>query len=197
MGRYVKRADIIVRLQSKVKFDESGADQSKMSYELLDRLISEAETQVELDLSPRYEVPFKGVNDEAFGVLPVHTRDIIRTLSELQSVIRVLETDFGRGTSIDGERYTKPISDRYNSLINDKLLKKKMAKEDDESNQWKYPPLPSLKLAYFNTEADDGYMGMVINTSRGIGSYPIEQINSPGENWWTGVLSDTGDLGER
>lgn len=197
MGRYVSREDVISRLQSKVKFDETGADQSKMSYTLLDRLISEAESQVELDLTPRYEVPFKGAADEAFRTLPTLTRDIIRTLAELQSVVRVLETDFGRGTSVDGERYTKPITDRYNSMINDKLLKKKMAKEDDESNQWKYPPLPNLKLAYFNTEADDGYMGIVINTSRGIGSYPIEQINSPGENWWTGVLSDTRDLGER
>lgn len=196
MARYINRADIKVRLEGKVKFDPTGADPSKMSDALLDRLISEAESQVELDLSPRYEVGFKGICDESFTTLPTMTRDMIRTLCELQSVIRVLETDFGRGTSVDGERYSKPLGDRYKDYIENKLLKKKMAKEDDESGQWKYPPLPNLKLAYFNTEADDGYMGMVINTSRGIGSYPIEQINSPGENWWTGVIG-SGDSGER
>lgn len=183
MGLYIKEDDVKVRLLGKVKFTDVESDQNAMQIKLLRRLIEEAEGEVEFDLSPRYETPFVTITGDKFEKLPARpTREILRTLCELKSCIRVLETDFGRGTSINGTAYSESLQKRY-----DAILEKVMArKEEDSGTGWKYPPLLDLKRNYFNTEADDGFQGMVISTSnRGErDSYPYETINDPSSNWY-------------
>lgn len=189
MGLYITADDVKVRLVGKVRFTEDEEDENKMSMKLLGRLINEAEGAVEHDLSPRYEVPFKEQTAGTFKALPDRpTKETIRTLCEMMAVIRVLETDFGRGSSVDGEKYKKTQQDRYDAMVA-KLLKKKTL-DTEVSNQWMYPPLIQLKSAYFNTEADDGFGGMVLVTGQGDGDFPKKQINDPSETFWNGELDE-------
>jgi hypothetical protein len=180
MPLYTDRNQVKVRLIGKVRFTDDLEDQNKMPELLLTRLIDEAEAQVEVDLAPRYKAPFQTKEGQAFSCLPTRpTKEFLRTMCELKSVIRVLETDFGRGTAIEGKKYKEDLENRYKTMKETIL-----ARRDEMGNQWKNPPLPCLKLNDHNTEADDGFMGMVLSTSDNIGDYPSKQINSPGENYW-------------
>lgn len=191
MGLYISLEDVKIRLVGKVRFTSSSEEENKMLDSLANKLISEAEAQVEQDLSPRYAAPFQTEEGTAFKNLPDRpTKQIIKTLCELMAVVRVLETDFGSGTAIDGEKYIKNIEKRYKSILNDNILAKVKGAEDQK--QWSFPPLPGLRKNWFNTEADDGYPGMVLvsSSSDGRGDYPFKQINSPGETFWSGILDD-------
>lgn len=193
MGLYVTSNDVQIRLRGKVRFTDDIDDQNKMHFSLLNRLISEAEGQVERDLSPRYFAPFQNESTGAFKDLPDSpTKNIIRTLCELQAVMRVLETDFGSGSAMNGEAYSKKLQERYDGII-----KKELSKKDENEyagpSGWRYPPLPSLKLNYFNTQADDGYAGMTLNTTQGVGGFPGVQINDPRENWSNGIFDELAD----
>lgn len=188
MGLYIKDDDVKVRLLGKVKFTEDDCDENAMSIKLLKRLIEESEGEVEFDLSPRYETPFTTRDGLKFDKLPARpTRELLRTMCELKACVRVLETDFGRGSAINGEAYAEQLRKRY-----DTMLERIMArKEDGSGTGWKYPPLINLKLNYFNTEADDGFQGMVLSTSdNDTGSYPYKTINDPGSNWYNPNLED-------
>lgn len=188
MGLYISNSDVQVRLQGKVRFTDDTDDANKTSTELLNRLVAEAEGQVERDLSPRYFAPFQTDECHPFKNLPDRpTRNILRTLCELQAVMRVLETDFGKGSAMNGEAYSKKLEERYKSII-DKELEKKDKDVYAGPSGWKYPPLPGLKLNYFNTHADDGYAGMVLNTTRGVGGFPSVQINDPRESFVNGAF---------
>lgn len=181
MPLYHKFEDVRVRLAGKVQFTEDDEEaENKMHVALAKRLMNEAEGQVEFDLTPRYAIPLQTDGGEAFSRLPLRpTQEVLRTLCELKSCIRILETDFGKGTAVEGDKYTWALSHRYKAL-----MEKIVAHRDDSVIHFKYPPLPSLRLANFNTESDDGYQGRVMNTSDGFGDFATEQINSPQENWW-------------
>lgn len=186
MARYIDFEAVRVRLIGKVRFTEDETDENKMQIKLAKRLINEAEGSVEYDLSPRYYTPFQTESEGAFSSLPERpTKEYLRTLCELKSCIRILETDFGSGTAVDGEKYAASISKRYQKMV-DQLLEKK----GDNQLGWKYPPLTGLRLAYFNETADDGYAGAILTTSQGDGSYPMKQINDPSESWLNGTLDD-------
>ena len=194
MPRYVKFEDIRLRVIGKVRFTENAAEENIMQVTLANNLIDEAESQVELDLSVRYRVPFQGVNGEKFIDLKkapnyLGTFHVVKTLCELQSVIRILETDFGSGTAINATKYITKLQARYEDILNNRVLKKVQGAEDQ--NQWFHPPLKGLALAESNSQADDGFRGMVLvaSGSRDQG-YPAIQINDPAENWWSGVLDD-------
>lgn len=181
---YITFEAVRVRLIGKVKFTEDEDDENKMHVDLALRLIEEAEGAVEQALSPRYLAPFQGDGEGAFSGLPDRpTSEILRTLCELQSVIRILETDFGSGTAVQGDKYRESIQKRYDKMVEDLLAKRKDG--GVESQGWRYPPLPGLALNYQNTEADDGYMGTVIvaNGSESQG-YARGQINDPSNSYW-------------
>lgn len=184
---YTKVNDVKLRLAGKVRFtDDPDTEPDKMPNALLKRLISEAEGDVEHDLSPRYIAPFQTIDGTAFSNLPERpTRDVIRTLAELKSVVRVLETDFGSGTAVNGDNYAESTQKRY-----DKMIGKLLEKRPGSFNQWAYPPLPSLRLNYMNEPADDGYAGRILVTSQGDGGFPAKQINDPSENFWNGDVDD-------
>lgn len=186
MGKYIKFEDVRVRLVGKVRFTTDPENEDRMSETLANRLIAEAESHVELDLSPRYSAPFQTKDGSAFANLPENpTRNYIRTLCELMACVRILEEDFGSGTAVDGEKYAEKLRKRYGIMM-EKLIERK--KDGGvEALGYKYPPLPELRLNYMNEVADDGFMGSVLVTSQGDGDYPRAQINDPSENFWNGI----------
>lgn len=192
MALYISGPDVEVRLIGKVRFTDDEEDENRFPRRLLNRIIDESEGRVEMDLSPRYEVPFQSIDGGAFKTsVPARpTGNIIRTLCELQSVILILETDFGRGTVVDAAKYAEAFAKRYKSMIDDLLAKKRFQGEEQGGLGWAKPPLTGLMLGYFNTESDDGFAGMVLSTSQNPGGgYPAQQINNPADSFWTGYAN--------
>lgn len=186
MGRYVSSDAVLIRLQGKVKVtDDPESNPDRLPLLLLNRLISEAEAQVEYDLSTRYFSPFQTVDCGPFSQVPERpTKEIIRTLCELVSVIRVLETDFGRGSSVDASAYALKTQERY-----DKMIAKLVELRPNTFNVFKYPPLPGLLLNYQVSKVDYGFAGYVSRTDdTGHGGFPALQINDPSQNFWNGFI---------
>lgn len=194
MPLYIKVEDVEIRLLGKVRFTDDENDENRFQRRLLKRLIDEAEGQVEHDLSPRYAAPLSRVDNAPFAMLPDHpTKNILRTLCELLSVVRVLETDFGRGSIVNGDEYADKQLKRYNEIL-DKLLEKW-----PDSQGWKHPPLTALQLNYMNQEADHGFAGEVLTTNTdptGHGGFPPARINDPSESFFGGS-PDPQDVGRR
>ncbi len=184
MPAYIKFDDVKLRLANKVRFtDDPDAEVDKMPSDLAIRLIDEAEGQVEMDLSPRYSVPFVHPTTGLYKDIPDRpTKNILRTLCELKACIRILEDDFGSGGAIDGAKYIERLEKRYRSIIDEDLMAKP-ASEYDATRQWKNPPLQGLKKNWFNECGDDGYAGVVLVASSGDGGFPAGQINDPGESF--------------
>ena len=185
MPLYTRFEDVRLRLAQKVRFVEDGSeDENAMPIALARRLINEAESQVEFDLSIRYATPFQTVDGQPFVSLPERpTKEYIRTLTELQSVIRILETDFGRGTAVDGDNYSKELKSRYKYM----MARAVGQKSTETLRDFALPPLPGLRLGDYNASADDGYIGRPINTSEygGVGRGMVDQINDPLVSWWS------------
>lgn len=176
-------------LSPKVRIDEAGTDTNKLSLDLLKIMIEQAEGDLEIDLSPRYAVPFQTMDGKAFKVLPDRpTKQVVAKLAELRSVMRVLETDFGRGAAVGGDKYYEGTKKMYDELMGKLCGRRKDSSGNEMYNQWMYPPLPNLMKAYFNTESDDGFAGSILTTSSGDGGFPAEQINNPGQNFWNGEI---------
>jgi hypothetical protein len=191
MPIYITADDVKVRTAGKVRYTDSFADENKMPNALLVKLIDEAEAQVEQDLSPRYATPFVNVTGGAFATLPDRpTKLVIRTLCELAAVMRVLQTDFGKGTAVEGDKYYESLQKQY-----DQQLRRAIGRNDEgethvgKTGPFTYPPLLGLALAPHNS-TDDGYVGAVLNSSmdNGGGNYPAKQIVDPSETWWNGEL---------
>lgn len=197
MGLYVSTEQVKVRLAGKVRFTEDPeveGEEGKMSLALLNRLITEAEGQVELDLSPRYAAPFCTIEGRAFSNLPARpTRAVIQTLCELMAVMRVLETDFGRGSAIDGSKYFENQEKRYKAMVWGDAEKKTpglMSLREGTFNTYALPPLPGIKLNYQN-KADTGFMGIAVADSNfDDGSFAPGQINDPSEDFINGQIDD-------
>jgi hypothetical protein len=186
MPLYTNETDVKSRLVGKVAFDDTDEDPNKVGHKLLLQLIDEGESQLEVDLSPRYAAPFQTDTGGPFSQLPLRpTRNTLKNLAELMAVIRVLETDFGDGSVVDAEKYLKNIKPRYEKLV-EKLISRRGDLET--SIQWALPPLPNLRLAAHNEMADDGFAGRVLSTTAGVGDFPARQINDPGATFWDGQL---------
>lgn len=187
MGLYITFEDVRLRVVGKVRFTEDEEDEDKMSVKLANRLINEAEGRVEQDLSPRYAAPFSTDDGGAFRLLPERpTKEILRTLCELQSCIRILDTDFGKGGAVDGEKYSKNLKSAYDAMIKDMLVKK--TDRGQEASGFAKPPLPGLKLNYMNQAADDGFAGSIqIASGSAAQGAATDQINSPSETFWRGL----------
>lgn len=188
---YTTYEDVKARLVGKVRFTADPLDENKMQVTLAERLIEEAEGQVEQDLSPRYAAPFVDTTAGTFAALPERpTKNILRTLCELKACIRILETDFGSGSAVDASKYIKTASDRYDAIIKENILAK-YGDDYNSSRQWKFPPLPGLKKNWFNKQADDGYVGVgPLVTSDSSGDYAEGQINDPSEDFFNGRIRE-------
>lgn len=182
MGRYIANTDIEKLLQGKVAFTDDPEERNRMSRPMLAMIVTDAETQVELDLSNRYLVPFVGEEGEKFDKLPPTTRLMIVTLCRLMAQIRVLETDFGRGSAVNGANYTEILQKRYDALV-DKCVGR-FEGSDERFGAFKYPPLPVIARANHNRASDDGFAGMVLSSTRGDGlTFAPSRIQDPSEDW--------------
>lgn len=183
MGLYITFEQVRVRLIGKVQFTPAELfDENKMSVTLANRLINEAEGEVELDLSPRYFAPFQTTDGAPFAQLPSRpTKEALTTICEIQAVLKILDTDFGRGTVVDGSKYAESLISRYKKMVG-RLLEQR----DGYGSGWKYPPMPGLQLNYQNAMADDGFVGAVLNTTTDTrqGTYAQNHINDPSSNFW-------------
>lgn len=194
MGLYISQEAVLVRLRNKVKVTADPDDQSdRLPLLLLNQLISEAEGQVEMDLSTRYMAPFQTVDCKPFAQLPERpTRAIIKTLCELNAVMRVLETDFGRGSAVDASKYQDVCMKRYNFILygdDEKNIPGLITLRENSYNTFRLPPLPFLRSNYQVAAVDNGFAGYVDRSDDfGFGSYPAMQINSPEENFWSGSI---------
>ena len=192
MAKYISTNDVEVRLLGKVRFTDDDTDEKQFSRTLLKRLINEAEGQVERDLSPRYFAPFQTIDpadplgtlgDASFDKLPSTTKETLRTMCELMGVLRVLETDFGRGGANDAKAYKDNQQKRYDAMITRELARR--SKMEDSPGEWLAPPLKGLYLADHNS-TEDGTYGAILVTTRGEGDFPSHQITDPSENFTTG-----------
>lgn len=184
MAKYVRIDEIKKFLANKVRFAAAGDnDENKISKQFLDTLVNQAESQFEIDLMSRYLLPLQGPNG-TFAELPDSTRYILIAAAEMLCVIRILETDFGRGTSVNGDKYTSALQKRYEGMVNQLTEIKK-----DSYSTWLRPPLPELALAYCN-QGDSGFRGKIHNTTTlsHEADYAYKQINSPGETLFDGWL---------
>lgn len=183
MGRYVLEADIELFTRGKVEYTDDVEDKNRYERTLLRAMIDEAEGEVEMDLSPRYEAPFQGKNGEAFKTLPKTTFNVIRALVRNKATIKVLESRYGRGNNVDGSKYSETLRKQYDAILDDRILLKRDGQKS--GIQWAYPPLPNLKTSYFNS-ADDGFFGAVLSQtdSGGDTGYAAEQINDPSDTFF-------------
>lgn len=172
-------------LAGRVRFTDDETDENAVSSGLLNDLIDDAECDVEMRLSVRYEVPFICETGEGFDSLPSTTKNQIKALVRMYASRRVLDTDFGKGTTVNSEEYQKELKKDYEERI-ERLIERR----EGTFSSFKYPPLKNMRLAAGNYEADDGYPGTVMVTSEGYGNYAAPQINSPGETMWNGTLKD-------
>jgi hypothetical protein len=181
--QYISASEVRERLLGKVRFTNDAADENAVSSGFLEQIIDEAEGEVELRLSIRYEIPFQGINGESFVNLPSTTKVQLQTLCRMEAVRRVLSYDFGRGSAVDAKGYFDGLHQDYEAR-----LERLVMIREGQFNQFKYPPLPSLMLAAHNSEADDGYSGKVLVTSDNLGGGAAGQMPSPQETIWNGTL---------
>lgn len=185
---YTTVESVKVRLANKVQFQSNPAEllQGELPDDLLCQLIVDSETAVEQELRGRYMIPFQSKSKGGYDNLPDHTKRAIRMVVDMRSVIMILETDFGRGTHVNGDEYSKRLTKSYDNQIlfllgNDAEGKSRGRGVQTERFRFS-PPLDDLLLAFTNREADDGYKGMLINTDanrHSVESYAADQINDP------------------
>jgi len=166
-----------------VRFTNDSADENAVSSGFLEQIIEEAEGEVELRLSARYEIPFVGEDGAVFAALPSTTAVMVKTLCRLEAVRRCLSYDFGRGSATDGENYSKNIIADY-----ERRLEKLTARRSDGYSSYVYPPLPNLRLAHGNAASDEGYAGRIFVSSDNYGGDAAAQMPSPCENYWNAEI---------
>jgi hypothetical protein len=172
---------------NKVQF-QSGPEplEGELPNILFGQLIVDAETEVEQDLRSRYAIPFRSIQFGTYVDLPDHSRRALRIACDLKAVEMILETDFGRGTHISGEKYSEDDKTHYEKHIN-KLLGRDPIGQNDKIDRFKVsPPLEDVLLAKSNSAADDGYRGTLINTDASrhdAATYAGEQINNPARTY--------------
>lgn len=180
---YTTVDSVKVRLAGKVQFESQGGPvDGELPNALLLQLIFDAETEVEQELSSRYKIPFQSKRTGAWGDLPDHSRRAIRQVVDLKALINVLETDFGRGSHIDGSKYSETSRKQYDLMVTKLLGRDQEAANEKIDRFRRSPPLADMAMAPGNTEADDGHRGMLINTDQsvlGAENYAAEQINNP------------------
>lgn len=184
MGRYIAENEVEIRLLGKVRFTDDENDENRFDRRLLKKLVADAESRVERDLSSRYQSPFQTTEGAAFTALPKTTRDTIQTMCELMAVVFVLNTDYGRGQATDARAYTRSQKTIYSQMLARETDKKEGA--EGAFGQWNYPPLEALMTSLVNT-TDDGTAGsIIVSSNSNDGDFPRKQITDPSENFNNG-----------
>lgn len=187
---YTTADSVKVRLTGKVQFQSDPAEalQGEIPNALLCQLIRDAETHIELELRTRYKIPFQSIRTGRFVDLPDHTRSALRIVCDMQAVMYILATDFGRGTHVSADPYYKETARNYKKQISLLLgLDEEGKTVIAEGRYRRAPPLEDLALAATNlSSADNGYRGKIINTDasrHNAESYAERQINDPSKTY--------------
>ena len=180
---YTTIDSVKLRLVNKVQFQQKAnvIVEGEMPDALLLQIIQDAETEVEQDLRGRYSIPFRSKSTGKFADLPDHSKRAIRMVVDELAVLKVLDTDFGRGSHITAEGYMENKEKNYDKQIT-KLLGRDKEGNSSPHDRFRFsPPLEGMLLAVGNMEADDGYKGRIINTdaSPDASTYASETINDP------------------
>lgn len=181
---YTTLDNVKVRLAGKVQFqaDPKAPVDGELPDALLGQLICDAETMVEQDLRGRYAVPFRSKAKGTWPALPDHSRRALRTAVDMRAVLLILSTDFGRGTHVSAEAYSKDYKEQYDDYIVTLLGRDPEGRNDKIDRFRRSPPLDDVLLAPSNRMADDGYRGAIINTDasdKDAATYAGQQINNP------------------
>lgn len=194
MSTYVNISELKIRLIGKVAFDDDGDDPNKLPTQLALQLLSQAEAEVELELSPRYFVPFmadSGSGTGTFSGLPRATKQLIKTLCLNTACLYILGTDFGRGSAVQGEKYGKDLKNQYDWIVERAIgVYGGKDKELEAFRMWKYPPLTWLQLAPHNLKSDDGYAGQIYKSGSNKGDYAADSVNDPSVTFWNATVND-------
>jgi len=163
---YTTVQSVKVRLLNKVQFQQSSEVllDGELADDLLLQLIIDAETDVEKALRGRYAIPFRSITHNTFANLPNHTQRAIRQAVDMKAVCKVLGTDFGSGTAVNGDNYRKTTMEDYEETIRELLGMPPKDASDEQIRAMRTftrPPLEDLLLAASNSKADDGYKGMI------------------------------------
>lgn len=184
MPIYITAQEVRSRLLGKVEFTDDIDNVNAMASGLLNDIIDEAEGEIETRLSVRYAIPFSPDAGGAFDGCPERpTKQQIKALCRMEAVKRVLMYDFGRGTAIAGKEYMEALNTDLEAR-----LARLIEYREGQFGHFKYPPLPGLQLAPHNAEADDGFAGQVLVTSRLRGAYAQIQAPDPGQTFWSGEI---------
>ena len=184
---YTSLDSVKIRLVNKVQFQSSEKDyeQGEMPNALVCQIIADAETEIEMELRGRYQIPFQSKRTGKFADLPDHTQRAIRKVVDLKAVMMILETDFGRGTHITAEGYVDKNKEMYDEAMDLLLGRDRIGKNQHERYKMS-PPLEDLLLAKHNRKADDGFRGRIINTDASTDTaenYAQDQINNPSQGY--------------
>lgn len=191
---YTTVESVKVRLANKVQFQSQAILQDgEIPDALLNQIIVDAETAVEQYLRGRYAIPFQSKTTLNFSGLPDHSKRAIRVACDLMSVIRILGTDFGSGSAVNGENYRKSAIDDYNDIMAGLLGLPPKDASDEQLKQYRRfqpPPLDDVLLSPTNAAADDGYKGAIGNTDQnrhGAEAFAEHQLNDPADRWFPGL----------
>ena len=112
--------------------------------------INKAEAQIEQELSRQYIVPLRGLQDEPFNqITDKRTYFVVHELANLKSCILILDNFFGDSEGVRGKAFSKNLKTEYDLLLDSAIGL-------DYSNQYKFTPLPAIKLnpkASYRSEA--------------------------------------------
>jgi hypothetical protein len=143
--RYITLQDVKIRLIGKVEFDEGTLSQNDDVYVLSDELlidfICQAESEVEVDLSKIYTVPFVTFDTPPLPYLNLAPTalNFLRKLFITKSCLIVMDTEYGNDTGVKGQSFIANLTRQYDNSI------KNMMKRTPEG-RFETPPVYGLSV---------------------------------------------------
>jgi hypothetical protein len=150
-------------------------DPNAISGPLLDSLIAQAESSVEVDFMSLYIVPFASVINGVVGAysdLPPTTLGFMTDLFLARTAILIMQLDFGKNDGVRGDTYIKAMEARYLSMKNMLFAR---ARTGNLLN----PPLPGLQQNAKNIRFDRVPGPRVANDDYSAVAFGKARINNP------------------
>jgi len=181
--KYIDLDSVKLELSGKITF--SNEDSAYMSDDLILDKIARAESLVELELSRIFDIPFKGLDDEAFGLISstfYSSKMYISTIALFETCIFLLDSYYSSSDGNAGDE------SRINYLERIKEMKDGIIDRDvDVSYYWKNPPLPGLKLNALASHASAALlppMNAVIGARDYNKQLVQKKLINPNANWF-------------
>ena len=89
----------------------------ELAFYVLDQVIQDVESEIDIQLSPRYETPF-AVDHAAFlAIVPTSTQHMIRRMVDVEAAARLLRRVHGAAGPVRGDDYLDPLHDEWTEGI--------------------------------------------------------------------------------